>query len=483
MNTGNSQQFMPAYRSREVTQLFRWIKDGESASVIGVSNIGKSNLFQYLLDPAAQAHYLSSNDHKYIFLRVNFHNLPDFQCRSVYSLILEQIEAQDPATLPEGVVETIGKYHDAMLNSSQDELKIQRFFKLALRMVMQDPNHLLVLLFDQFDLLYQKAGEQLFNNLRGLRDTYKYRISYLVFTRDPLSDLPVDIDLQETETDETIDDDDPDVILFADRGARAREEFYELLQPNQLFLKPFDLKDTEQTIHSLATRKRLPLEKTWIEPLYRLTGGHAGLLRMCYSFVASTWAQNAVDEDVSLILQNDAIRQECQRIWGSLSDIEQIELAARVKAHPTREIDESAVLNLKQKGILTEGGEIFSTLFAQFITGKKTRLDRLVYLDIRKRIVYYLGQPSKPLTKTEYLMFKKLYDRQNSIVTQDELISAVWPKGTFDEKSSSQAVTTNIYRIRQKLGISEKGKDKLIETKHGQGYIINTEPGEKNKTG
>ena len=53
---------------------------------------GKSNLFNHFLDPQTQHHYLGEDMSKYIFVRVNFHYMPDFSVRSVYSLILEQFE-------------------------------------------------------------------------------------------------------------------------------------------------------------------------------------------------------------------------------------------------------------------------------------------------------------------------------------------------------------------------------------------------------
>lgn len=484
MSTGNGQQASPAFREQEVAQLFHWIKDGESASVIGVSNIGKSNLFQHLMDPATRKDYLEEEACKYLFLRINFHNLPDFSCRSVYSLILDQMEMLDKnandVCLPEEALAAIGKYHEAMLDSGQDELKIQRYFKLALRMYLLEPGRRLVLLFDQFDLLYQKAGEQLFYNLRGLRDMYKYRVSYLVFTRDPLPDLPVDVTLQGTLADDENNEEDRDTLLFGDNGDKAREEFYELLQSNPLYLKPYQPEDAERLLRSVARRKQLPLEERWIRPLYDLTGGHAGLLRMCYPYAASRWAKNGIDADPTVMLENDPVRQECRRIWASLSDDEQTALVVQIRNPLAEDIDHAACAKLKQKGMLREDGQVFSTLFEQFARDQKTRLDRMIYLDTSRRVVYYHGQRSKQLSKTEYVLFKKLYDRRNSVVSHEELLHACWPHDDYDDKNSPPAITAHIHRIRRKLGISDKDKsDKLIEAKTGYGYILNTESSDK----
>ena len=87
----NSSQLY-TFRQTEIRCLLNWAKAGASASVIGVSGMGKSNLFNHLFDPQTQQRYLGDGDGQYIFVRVNFHYMPDFTIRSVYSLILEQFE-------------------------------------------------------------------------------------------------------------------------------------------------------------------------------------------------------------------------------------------------------------------------------------------------------------------------------------------------------------------------------------------------------
>ncbi len=476
MNTGSGQQPSLAFREKEVAQLFHWIKDGESASVIGVSNVGKSNLFQHLLDRQTQKHYLGEDASRFLFLRVNFHNLPDFSNRSVYSLILEQMEelgeGEADVCLAPDALESLGRYHEALLEAGQDELKIQRYFKLAVRVCLKDPGNRLVLLFDQFDSLYQKAGEHLFNNLRGLRDTYKYRVSYLIFTRDPLPDLPLDIAQQGDLAEEEGGEEAPDKFLASNRGELAREEFCELLQPNQLYLKPYQLEDSERLLRSIAKRKSLAFEDSWILPLYQITGGHAGLLRMCFTYVATSQLDPGSLQIPSL-LTVDAVWRECRRIWASLDDDEQTALASRSKNIPVGDIDQATWQKLTQKGILTGEDQIFSPLFQEFARRQKTRLDRPVFLDPRRRIVYYRGKRSQQLSKSEYLMFKKLYDRQNSVVSHAELLHACWPDEEYNEEHSLQAISSHIYRIRKRLGIADK--DKLIEAKPRQGYILNNE--------
>ena len=450
------------FREPEVAQLFQWVRNGKSASIIGVSNIGKSNLLQYLLDPGIQARYLGESTGSYLFLRLSFFNLPDFTNRSVYSLILEQLEMLDSqaAHLPPEIIQKVGEYHQALLDSGQDELKIQRFFKLAMRLCLQAPDRRLVLLFDQFDHLYREAGDQLFFNLRGLRDTYKYRVSYLVFTRDTLSDLLLESQPAVSEKPTT----------RFNNMQQAREAFYELLQANLLYLKPYSQADTTHLLYRLAQRRSLPLDEDLIQPLYHLTGGHAGLLRMCYAQFTKPHAEDPLSPNLSALLNSPPILQECQQIWASLDIDEQTVLAGQAWALPVHEL-EDARAQLSQKGLLKEDGVIFSPLFEQFVKKQKTSLNRPFYLDKQRKEIYLYGRKTKKISATEYRAFLILYEQQNTFVSYNEIYKACYPQDKSNIEHSSNIIATLIHRLRQKMGVQEV--DKLIVVRSSEGYMLN----------
>ena len=131
------------FRQTEISKLLNWAKAGASASIIGVSGIGKSNLFNHLFDLRTQQQYLGDGEgaSRYIFIRVNFHYMPDFTIRSVYSLILEQLELLEERleqlNLHGEQIRQIGAYHEALLDAGDDVLKVQRYFNLALRTLLR----------------------------------------------------------------------------------------------------------------------------------------------------------------------------------------------------------------------------------------------------------------------------------------------------------------------------------------------------------
>lgn len=443
----------PGFRQPETEKLFKWMQAGESASIIGISGVGKSNLFNHIRDPYTQAHYLGGLDGSTIIVRANFHYIPDFSDRSIYSLVLEQLEMLDGDAERLGLtpedIEKISNYHELLLDAKDDILKVQRYFKLALRVLLGQSNRRLVFLFDQFDDVYQEAEERLFANLRGLREAYKYRISYLVFTRDMMPNL---LDL------------DP-----------AREEFYELLASNVMGLKPYAKSDAMSVLERVATRNKITLTDDLRERLYALAGGHAGLLRAALLAIGQ---QNLADqiqqkEAPSILLQIPGVEMECDKLWRSLSAHEQRTLMARVQNIETT-VDTAVVHQLQIKGLLVEGetAVIFSPIFAQFIATQDALWERPLFFDEPSRQIWVLGNPAPRLTQLEYRLFQQLYQQAGEVVEKDELIAAGWPNAKGGV--SDEALIAGIARLRKKIEPDSKNP-RFLENVHNQGYMLQVE--------
>ena len=335
------------FRATEVSKLFSWAQGGESVSIIGISGVGKSNLFNHLLDWETQQTYLGETARDYLFVRVNFHYIPDLTSRSLYSIIMEQFELLDTTHpwlgLKDEEVEQLIKYHELLLDAGHDALKVQRYFKLALRVLLRPRQRRLVFVFDQFDDVYKNADERFFANLRGLRESYKYRISYFAFTRSLLTSL-VDMD-------------------------PAREEFSELLSSNVIGLGPYNRPDAQSLLKRIATRTGLPLPSEAIATrLIGLSGGHAGLLKSAFLAVALDGVRLPPDNDAAIkrLLMVSTMEMECGKIWGSIR-VDEEKMLARF-AHGgtavsgTRQIQHE----LQIKGLLI-GDEIFCPLFATYV--------------------------------------------------------------------------------------------------------------------
>lgn len=441
------------FRAYETGQLLAWVQAGSSASIVGFSGVGKSNFFNHLLHPDLPSVYLKEGAKDYLFVRVNSHSMPDFTGRSLYSLILEQLELLcEQADYPSltSSLERVSHYHHLLLNAGNDTLKAHRYFKQALQEILDGTLLKLILLFDHFENFYRHAESRLFSNLRGLREAYKYRLLYLVFTRD--------------------------VLLASDRD---REEFLKLLTPHILGLKPHNQQDAILLLQRLASRLDTLLDMPLAKDLYRLTGGHADLLRITFLCVIDNVVTmvGRQDELAHSFLDIPTVAEACDRIWESLSAEEQRGLVHLVNNSSIHDIDQHAENRLRFKGILGDqiDAPIFSPIFALYAKGKGVLMEKPLYLDKQTRQVWVLGRPAPQLTAQEYRLFLVLYNCQGAVVSNNELIAAVWPDSDDlqQEKYYEQALVATISRLRKKI---EPNPDnhRILENIRGQGYRLRT---------
>lgn len=72
------------------------------------------------------------------------------------------------------------------------------------------------------------------------------------------------------------------------------------------------------------------------------------------------------------------------------------------------------------------------------------------------------------LTKNEFRIIKYLIQNKERIVSREEIMESLWESESFIDDNT---LTVNMTRLRNKL--EEIGIKDIIETKRGQGYIIN----------
>lgn len=90
-----------------------------------------------------------------------------------------------------------------------------------------------------------------------------------------------------------------------------------------------------------------------------------------------------------------------------------------------------------------------------------------VTLDISRGMIK-VNDKIVELTKNELKILSFLLERRGTIVSRDELMRYLWDSEMFVDDNT---LTVNINRLRKKL--EELGVSNYIETRRGQGYIIN----------
>lgn len=92
----------------------------------------------------------------------------------------------------------------------------------------------------------------------------------------------------------------------------------------------------------------------------------------------------------------------------------------------------------------------------------------------RARLSVTSSGKSLPLTPSEFRLLLCLMDNAGSAVGYRQLAEAIHGPGG-DESSARDAISTHIWRLRQKLGAAAEGRTRLV-TVRGEGYALLTQP-------
>ena len=92
---------------------------------------------------------------------------------------------------------------------------------------------------------------------------------------------------------------------------------------------------------------------------------------------------------------------------------------------------------------------------------------RDVRIDFRRSMIIGKDGTETVLSKNEMLILSFLYNHRRQIVSRDDLMTDLWNNSEY---LNDNALTVNISRLRSKL--SDAGVENAIETRKGQGYIL-----------
>ena len=201
------------YRAREVQYIHTAVQAGECVAVVGLSGAGKSNLIGFLANRSPLASPRSA--------LIDCNRLPDPSAEALYALARRSLGDAQPTA---------------------DEFQALES-AIECRMASQPDG--LCLLFDRFDIL-SPSNATLFGNLRALRDTFKYKLTYVTSTRRRL---------------------DPNT------------ELAELFFANTLWLGPLSESDARWNVTRYAQRKGITWDEAAVSEILRFSAGYPSLLR------------------------------------------------------------------------------------------------------------------------------------------------------------------------------------------------------------
>lgn len=356
------------FRLEEVRSIMvRW-QQGESCSLVGIGSVGKSNLLQHISQPEVHKYYLPQIADRLIPIQIdpNALTIVDSEANNAlrswsgYELLMHRLYlALYPfKDVNDEDAQRFRSIYEALQDATNPAYAMMgfRYFELGIQLLMRY-DYRIVFMFDDFESFLQRMPAEFFQQLRSIRDTHRYRIMYLTFTRASL----------------------PQLVEKFGYNRLALEPFLELFSDNVYYVGPYNNTDSRRMIDSLTKRVGEPIPDAIAEFLIWSSGNYAGLLRSAFraadnfGITKGRSVENA-DRLIQQLLTHSTVRAECQSIWGALTDAERTTLQAAVGISPFDRSNETenAIKELVHKRLVRINHEkqqisVHPPLFAAFI--------------------------------------------------------------------------------------------------------------------
>jgi hypothetical protein len=446
------------YRTREMKILAGWIQAGESGSIIGLAGAGKSNLLGFLSHrPEVMRPYLPADFGHLALVQVDLNNLPSNDLATLFRVILRSLyEAYDQlisikealATSVETLYRQVEEKTDPFLSQSALREALLLFQEQAIR---------LVLVLDPFDQFCATATSQVLDNLRGLRDSFKDTLSFLIGLRHEMAYIRNPVELA---------------------------ELFELVDTHQCWLGPMDKADAHWVVGQVEASIGCAFSETQLEQLIELTGGYPALLRAASLWLAKVSPVPEMDTWADQLLTEASIQNRLKELRQGLTGEEEAALSvlqmalmmasARDRQENMRQISQKyqeTLARLQVKGLCqqTESGwRFFSPLLAKFVAEMEGVSAGKIWREPTTQRFFLGERELTSLSERDRQFLQYFLDNPRLAHRIDDLIEAVWSE---EDSSgvSNEAVQQAIRHLRKHIE-PNPAKPCYLITERGTGY-------------
>jgi hypothetical protein len=459
MTSKRSWQVYPVtYRAGAMTTLAGWIQAGESGSIIGLPGAGKSNLLGFLCHrPEAMQQYLPDGFGPLALIQVDLNNLPGSDLSTLFRVILRSLyEARDRLIAIEESLATSVEMLYRKVEEKTDPFLSQSALREAF-LLFQEKKIRLVLVLDPFDPFCRTATTQVLDNLRGLRDSFKTTLSYLIGLRYEVAYIRSPVELG---------------------------ELYEIVDTHQCWLGAMERNDARWVISQVESDTGQAFTEAQIDHLIDLTGGYAALLRAAALWLAQVSPLLDVAAWEDLLLAEASIQNRLKDLRQGLTGEEEavlsvLQMALMIKAPRDRQENmrqisqkyQKTLARLQVKGLCQQTGSgwrFFSPLLTKFVAGMEGVSAGKIWCEPTTQRFFLGERELTGLSERDRGLLQHFLDNPRLAHTIDDLIEAAWSE---DDSAgvSNEAVQQAIRHLRKQIEPTP-AKPCYLVTERGTGY-------------
>lgn len=431
-----------AYRDDLLAQVMPALRAGECCSLIGASGVGKSNLTRFLQRPDVQAKYWGDAAVWVVAIDANslvFDEQPDEYVLAEL-MIYRIIREAERRNMPADFIDHLDKKHTHLLDRPNAQLALRTLERICGR-ICEAGGIQLIFAFDQFEDLWRKRSARMFLNLRYLRDEFKYRLAYLVVTRERLQRMREDL--------------------------AAVEPFWELFTSHTYGLGMYSASDANNMIDRIAQRRGVGAPDDLRRTVLHASGKHPGLLRAIF------WELYGApgSADVADLLRVDAVAEECAKIWNDLTPEERQIVGDIASGLAPRTSDAAALPDLRLKQLVSgDTPALFSPLFAAYAQSQGNKDMAGIVVSSRLRQVWIDGRPlEKPLSPLEFNLLAYLARHAGKVCRRDDILHHLYDDQ--NDTPGDDRLDTLLRRLRETLG-EDARRPRYLITHRGVGFQL-----------
>ncbi|KKU87984.1 hypothetical protein A3A64_01275 [Candidatus Gottesmanbacteria bacterium RIFCSPLOWO2_01_FULL_48_11] len=412
------------FREADAQRLGAELDHHDSVVLMGMKRVGISNFLRFFLNhPAIGSTYIK-NDSTQLFIIVDLNDLVERDVYPFWTLVLTRIvDSIQKSGMPEAV-----KRESRRIFVKSIQLKDLFFTVESVRKLIGEihQNNIYPTIFlMRFDRIGDIITPELFNNLQGLKEVAKQKLSYVFTSFRPLYELS------------------PTVLTKSSLSVFAHD----------MYLAPAKETDSRIILGTLMNRYHASISEKIADTLVTLSGGHVQYLHLALLRMMDETSLPADEAgSIAMLARDEQIHLLSEELFDSFTKGEKDVLLA---VHRRTTIDDEArrqAAYLWNTGVVGAHGRIFSPLFA-------------AYLETLTAIHAGNGE----FTKKEHLLFGFLKSHEGNLCEREAIIEAVWPESK-DLGVSDWAIDRLVARVRSKL--KHQGNIYEVMTVKTRGYKL-----------
>jgi hypothetical protein len=250
--------------------------------------------------------YLPDESLKLALVLVELNNLPGNDLATFYRVVLRALSESRPqfSVLAPPLAPTVESLY-RKVEAKPDSFLAQSALREAL-LLFQAEGVRLALILDPFDQFCRTAEPQLLDNLRGLRDSFKATLSYLVGVHHELAYL---------------------------RDPQEIGEIYELLDTHLCWVGAMVEADACWVINQVAQATGRSFTQAEMARLIELTGSYPSLLKAATLWLAGARPVPEPEAWLAELLTQRSLHYRLEEIWMALTQAERLALCELQKQH------------------------------------------------------------------------------------------------------------------------------------------------------